>query len=487
MNKSPAGKGINNGGSNLPEPAPIALPENDPFFVNYVTQIPFTRTDVVIGTGVTTQREQFNSLTSYLDLSIVYSSDQAANDLLREYNGGRLLLDQNGQQYLPTVDYVCNFQAARLGQDPDTFVPVCTARLGISTPHRFSTDNSQTFAAGDNRVNENFGLLAMHTLFALNHNYYADLLKAQNPSATDDELFYLARAWNIAEYQRIIYRDYVKVTFGSYAPDAYTGYDATVDASSNNEMVTGALRFGHSQISASILRRYNNGTGNIGGDVFIRDQYFQPYRFKQSGGLGTVLHGMRYQKAEPIDVGMVDALRNFLFGPGDPSLGMDLIAINIQRARDHGILGFNDVRRAFGLTPYSSFSQLTKNAQVARRLQAVYASVDDCDLFVCGVAERPYVAFGLMGETIAVVMKDQFERVRDGDRFYFENQCGGNGYFSEADCEKIRAVTIEDIIGRFEERPSTNPFYVAPRSADPCVKAKVFFALDGRRPKPLGL
>jgi len=195
-------------------------------------------------------------------------------------------------------------------------------------------------------------------------------------------------------------------------------------------------------------------------------------------------HGMRYQKAQPVDLSVVDGLRNFLFGPGDPSLGMDLISINIQRGRDHGILSFNNVRRAYGLEAYTSWAQLTKNSQVSRRLQALYASVDDCDLWVCGVAERPYVTGGLLGSTLAILMKNQLERARNGDRFYYENQCG-TGYFSQADCDQITSITMDDIIGRFVEKPNSNSFYVAPRVLDNCVKSKIFYALDGSNPTPL--
>jgi len=157
-----------------------------------------------------------------------------------------------------------------------------------------------------------------------------------------------------------------------------------------------------------------------------------------------------------------------LYGPGDPSLGLDLTAINIQRGRDQGILSFNDVRRAYGLTPYTSFSDVVGgNQALANALSSVYASVEDCDLFVCGIAEMPHVNNGVLGRTIASVINDQFSRTRQGDRFYFENLCQQNLIFSQSDCANIRAVRLQDILTRHLSKPVTwNPFLPRPETMD---------------------
>ena len=42
------------------------------------------------------------------------------------------------------------------------------------------------------------------------------------------------------------------------------------------------------------------------------------------------------------------------------------------------------------------------------------------------------------------IIIDQFERIRDGDRFWFENR--GNGIFSEEEVAAIRNISIWDII-----------------------------------------
>jgi peroxidase len=52
-------------------------------------------------------------------------------------------------------------------------------------------------------------------------------------------------------------------------------------------------------------------------------------------------------------------------------------------------------------------------------LRALYPSVDEIDLFVAAVAEKPLPG-ALLGQTLVCLVGDQFARLRRGDRFYYE-------------------------------------------------------------------
>ena len=98
--------------------------------------------------------------------------------------------------------------------------------------------------------------------------------------------------------------------------------------------------------------------------------------------------------------------------------GFDLAALNIQRGRDHGIPSLNGVRRAFGLRRLHGFHELTDDAETRRALATVYASVDEVDAWIGGLSED-HVRGAMVGPTFHRVLVDQFERLRDGDRFYY--------------------------------------------------------------------
>ena len=54
------------------------------------------------------------------------------------------------------------------------------------------------------------------------------------------------------------------------------------------------------------------------------------------------------------------------------------------------------------------------------RLRQYYRHVDDVDLFVGGILERPLPG-ALMGPTFTCIIGDQFARARKGDRFTYDH------------------------------------------------------------------
>ena len=59
---------------------------------------------------------------------------------------------------------------------------------------------------------------------------------------------------------------------------------------------------------------------------------------------------------------VIDSVRNLLIlDPENREIKLDLVSLNLQRARDHGLSGFNRVRTGFGLPRIKDFSEVTKN------------------------------------------------------------------------------------------------------------------------------
>ena len=160
----------------------------------------------------------------------------------------------------------------------------------------------------------------------------------------------------------------------------------------------------------------------------------------EENNIGPILRGLASQQCQNLDIFVIDDVRNFLFGqPGQG--GFDLPALNIQRGRDHGLLSYNETRKALGFEPALSFSDVSSDPVVQARLQAAYTNVNDIDLWVGGLAED-HVKDALVGEVFLAILKDQFERLRDGDRFWYENIFWGK------ELKKIKKTTLAKVIRR---------------------------------------
>ncbi|PIR54321.1 hypothetical protein COU75_01580 [Candidatus Peregrinibacteria bacterium CG10_big_fil_rev_8_21_14_0_10_42_8] len=389
----------------------IAVPTGDPYFdpLSTGTQtIGFNRS---VSDSGSSPRQQLNQITAYLDASNVYGSDVARADTIRAFSGGLLRVSSGN------------------------FLPFNTSGL----PNAMST-SSMFFLAGDIRANEQPGLTALHTLFVREHNRIATELRALNPLLTDDELYETARLKVGAIEQAITYNDFLPSLFGSDILPTYSGYNPSVDAGIANEFSTAAYRLGHSMISPTLLRLDGEGLEIPEGHVSLLSGFFNP-AIVQQADIDPLLRGLSAQVMQEVDTQEIDALRNFLFGPPG-SGGFDLVSLNIQRGRDHGLAGYNQARRDLGLTAHTSFSDITSDSTMAAKLDAVYGGdLEAIDLWVGGLAED-HLAGSSLGETITTILKNQFTRIRDGDRFWYEN------YFTGSDLLEIQSTTLKDVIER---------------------------------------
>src|SRR5262249_30857183 len=66
---------------------------------------------------------------------------------------------------------------------------------------------------------------------------------------------------------------------------------------------------------------------------------------------------------------------------------------------------------------------VTRATTLAARLKAIYGSVDNIDPFV-GIFAEKHVPGAEMGPTQLAIWQSQFQKLRDGDRFYFGNDQG---------------------------------------------------------------
>jgi peroxidase len=101
----------------------------------------------------------------------------------------------------------------------------------------------------------------------------------------------------------------------------------------------------------------------------------------------------------------------------DVTVKFDLFSLNIQRGRDHGVPGYNAVRKAYGLGPIADFRSFNKGYK-ADNLTKLYTTPDNMDLFV-GIIGEESLSDGQLGDLGAKIVSEQFKNLRNSDRYWY--------------------------------------------------------------------
>jgi Animal haem peroxidase/F5/8 type C domain len=266
---------------------------------------------------------------------------------------------------------------------------------------------------------------------------------------------------------------------------ATVGYRAHSQIHGEMEFETDTSRYSQTTLNALAAQGVEVATTGpeVKLTVPLNVAFFNPALVPQIQ-LGPVLEGIgaesEYNNDETID----NQLRSVLFQvpvPGNPSCldgptlpqcfsgVQDLGAIDLQRGRDHGMPSYNQLRAAYGLPAKTSFTDITgestdafpadplltpgneindpnsidvvqlfdingnpttvaadnatravRRTPLAARLKAIYGSVSNLDAFTGMLAEK-HVPGSDLGELQRAIWQKQFTALRDGDRFYYEN------------------------------------------------------------------
>lgn len=415
----------------------ILLPDNDPFYskfnvgcMNLVRNAP----SPPIGCRLRA-REQLNQLTHFMDASMIYGNDEQQALGLRQFQGGLLKSSRiNGAEFLPFD--------GRIGEG--CILPTAGIRRGM-----------RCFVAGDNRVNELTGLVTMHNLFLREHNRVARLLWSLNPGWPDEKIYQEARRIVIAELQHITYNEFLPLILGpivmrdfklelSRTNGGYTlDYDPETEPSILNEFAGAAYRL-HSLVQGAF--NFQTEDGQLIQQFKLRNIFNNPASLYRGGNYDGCIHSMINEPSQSIDNHFSEELTNHLFQDTNSSFGMDLVTVNIQRGRDHGLPGYNFFRQACGLTKIQSFRQLD-NVLVegaGRLFSQLYGHVDDIDLFIAGNYEKK-LKDAMVGPVFACIIGEQFRRLKLGDRYWYEN---GNqaGAFSPDQLSELKHVSLARIV-----------------------------------------
>ncbi|CAI4221331.1 unnamed protein product [Auanema sp. JU1783] len=340
--------------------------------------IPFTRSTPVCGTGVPNRiREQLNLNTAFIDGSLIYASESVT---LRALRVGSMLRTQviNGRIFPPG-------------------------------------NGRNSMSVGDDRAPLFVGLAALHTTFLRLHNNIAARLQNMNPHWNQDRVFQETRKIVGAIIQVIVYQEFLPTLIGPFHSrlvPRYGGYQANVNPSVITEFSTAAYRLhGMIQESYPLLDSNFRESGNT---PFLRGVN----NFAQiMGDIDAIYRGLIATPARNPQRITTSVTERLFDGMGD------MATFNIQRGRDHGLRPYNDYRKLCNLRPVTNFTDWPEvtNPSVRQRVAQLYSNnPENLDLYVGGILEEP-IDGSMVGPTFACIIAEQFVRLRDGDRFYFEN------------------------------------------------------------------
>ena len=394
----------------------IRVPAGDAVFGPTGTTLPFARSEFLPGTGTDPQnpRQQVNRLTAFIDASQVYGSDVLRAHYIRAHDGTGMLATSAGGRFLLYNTFALDNDGGSRRRD--------------------------LFLAGDVRANEQLGLAALHTLFVREHNRLAVELAERHPWMSGDAIYETARKIVGAQMQVITYGEFLLLLLGPDAIGPYDGYDPTINPSVSNEFSTAAFRVGHTMLPGELLRVERDGRVT---SVRLLEAFFNPSLI-ETHGISGILRGLARQQAQEVDLLVTSEVRNLLFRRGSDR-GTDLAALNTQRGRDHGIADYNSVRKAYGLPVADSFADVSSDEDAQEALEGLYGEIGDLELWVGGLAED-HAEGALVGETFSAIIADQFIRLRDGDRFWYEN----DPFFLTRPelLAELRETTLADVIRR---------------------------------------
>ena len=408
---------------------PIRVQQNDPAFGIDTPQMAnclrFARSLPVCDLSLPGQlvpREQLNAITSFIDGSQVYGSNERIANAVRLGEDGLLKEGKPFPGDLPSLPV-----------DEEDIMACLNAE--------------DCFLAGDVRANEQISLTIMHTLWFREHNRLARALKVINPFWNDERLFQEARRIVGALIQKITYEDYLPKVIGYDTFDTVIGpyieYDDRVDPGVPNGFATAAYRYGHSLIRPAFSRLDSDFKSIARGPLKLVDAFFNPFQFKLSLGTDPIARGWISEQVLQPDSDLNAVLTSELFANDtEDIIGMDLAALNIQRGRDHGLPPFvtwvNHCKRRF--PSLRGFGAFDRYLDFIRFLQ-LHGSLDSIDLWIGGLAEKR-LPDSFLGPTFACIFGVTFDNVRNGDRFWYENP----GVFTPKQLEAIQQGSLSRII-----------------------------------------
>ncbi|XP_057577989.1 dual oxidase 1 isoform X4 [Hippopotamus amphibius kiboko] len=445
----------------------IHIPPGDPVFDRDRSGdvvLPFQRSrwDPETGQSPSNPRDPTNEATGWLDGSAIYGSSHSWSDELRSFSGGQLA--SGPDPFFP-----------RDAQEPLLMWTAPDPATGRRGPRGL-------YAFGAERGNREPFVQALGLLWFRYHNLWAQRLARQHPLWADEQLFQHARKRVIATYQNIAMYEWLPSFLRKMPPD-YAGYRPFLDPSISPEFLAASEQYFSTMVPPGVYMRNAschfqgiiNRNSSVSRALRLCNSYWsrEHPNLQRAEDVDTLLLGMASQIAEREDHVVVEDVRDFWPGPLKFSR-TDHLASCLQRGRDLGLPSYTKARATLGLPPVTRWQDINpalswSDGTVLEATAALYnQDLSRLELLPGGLLE----SHGDPGPLFSTIVLDQFVRLRDGDRYWFENS--RNGLFSEKEIAEIRNTSLRDVLVAVT---NVNPSALQPNvffwhAGDPCPQPR---------------
>lgn len=444
-----------------------------------------------------------NNASTYLDLSQVYGTNEDTALKLRSKVGGKLIVNKKRNFSIVMMD------GQTVNYTLENFLPVYDeVQVELDKVFTMMGGTHLSIVGGDHRINENLGLSLFHTVWVREHNRVCDELMENNifwklfPTLFDEIIYQKAREITISKYQKIVYDQFLPYLIGyenMHLLGQYEGYNILENPTLTATFASAAFRYGHFAMKdypamdeCGVIYKFgrpsdddNHVMAALGALNPIPDYLTHVGRVIESGSYGNVARGMISKVGTPLNFTTHPAIRNLIGERGR----FDVAALDIMRARFNSVPPYVTVRKhyhrstntlentIYGLNdcpahlehdeltddPIECFLHITSNVDNAQRLKDLYGKLTNVDAIV-GLMLEDYDNTTSIGPTARNIIIDQFKKLRDGDRFYYENLIRQQR-FTQWEKDQIMNTNMGDILNRnldgnaasFPENPFFTP------------------------------
>jgi prostaglandin-endoperoxide synthase 2 len=361
------------------------------YFAQWFTDS-FLRTDPIDRTRNTSNHE--------IDFCQIYGLDERRTRILRQGSGGKLkhqIID--GEIYPPYLFAPDTTAEHWVWAEPEFEQLHEPRRLKAIFRDLGDERLRQMFVTGLEQGNASIGYTLLNIIGLREHNRICDLLSAAHRDWDDDRLFETTRNIMIVLLLKIVVQDYVRHISPLHLPLTVTPGKAEKQRWYRSNWIT--LEFNllyrwHSLVPENVI---------IGTSRYTLDEFRSNPALALEHGVGTCFTAASHQLAGRI------CLRNthsFFFEPLPTPFppgyeSNSVLGLTVEMARQFRLRPMNEYRRAFGRAPLKSFDELTKDADLADRLEKLYGTIDNVEWLV-GIFAEQHQKGAMLGDLMTTMV-----------------------------------------------------------------------------------